>query len=96
MHVNWDMVAALVQVFGFAGVVWGLVQNRRALQTQVAMEFYRRFAELRLATYRTDSFADLPEPTRIEIVLSLIEYMLWGEEELQGSSSAGELRYIFS
>ena len=34
------------QVLGFGGVVWGLVENRKALQTQVAIEFYRRYAEI--------------------------------------------------
>jgi hypothetical protein len=44
--VNWDMIAALSQAFGFAGVVWGLFQNRRALQTQTALEFHRRYSEI--------------------------------------------------
>jgi hypothetical protein len=44
--IDWNMVAAIAQVLGFGGIIWGLAQNRRALQTQVAMEFYRRFAEI--------------------------------------------------
>lgn len=44
--IDWDMIAAVAQVLGFGGIIWGLAQNRRTLQTQVAMEFYRRFAEI--------------------------------------------------
>ena len=88
-HINWDMVQGLVQVFGFGGVVWGLVENRRALQTQVAMEFYRRFAEIsarmpnefRLMAYGAKTYADLPEATRVEGVRSMIDYLNLSSEE---------------
>lgn len=88
-YINWDLVQALVQVVGFGGVVWGLVENRRALQTQVAMEFYRRFAdisarmpnELRLAAHGAKAYGDLPEAIRVESVRSLIDYLNLSSEE---------------
>ena len=69
---TWEAVSTVVQVFGFAGVVWGLLQNGRALQTQVALEFYRRYAEiaarmpieLRFAAYGEPVWDRLPEETQ--------------------------------
>lgn len=86
---GWDTVAALAQVFGFAGIVWGLVENWRTLQTQVAMEFYRRFAELtarmpselRLASYYDNSFAALSPETKAAVVLSMLDYLNLSSEE---------------
>ena len=87
--INWDMVAALSQVFGFAGVVWGLFQNRRALQTQTALEFYRRYAEitgrmpdeLRLPAHASREWSSLAEKAREQAQLTLIDYFNLSSEE---------------
>jgi hypothetical protein len=41
-----DLLSVTVQALGFVGVIWGLWQNRRTLQTQVALEFFRRYEAL--------------------------------------------------
>ena len=66
-QIDWNMIAAIAQILGFAGVVWGLIEGRRTMQTQVAMEFYRRYEEisaqmpdeLRLAAYQEGNWASL-------------------------------------
>lgn len=85
----WEPVSALVQVFGFVGIIWGLYLNWRALQTQVAMEFYGRVSdilrrmpsEMRLAKYSGQRFARLSEDQKTAVALSLIEYLNLCSEE---------------
>jgi hypothetical protein len=85
----WEVVSAVVQVFGFAGVVWALLENRRALQAQVALEFYRRYAEvaarmpneLRFATYADGAWDRMPDETRTKAALAMIEYLNLSSEE---------------
>ena len=87
--INWDMVAALAQAFGFAGIVWGLLQNRRALQTQSALEFYRRYDdiaarmpnELRLPAYASTDWSQLPADIAVKMELALIDYFNLSSEE---------------
>ena len=86
---SWEVVSAVVQVFGFGGVAWGLLEYRRALQTQVALEFYRRYAEitarmpseLRLAACGDAAWKTLPAETRTRATLALIEYLNLSSEE---------------
>ena len=85
---NWDMVSSIAQVFGFGGIVWGLYANRRTLQTQVAMEFYRRFSdlssrmpnELRLA-HDVPALNTLPDAKKTAITLAAIDYFNLCSEE---------------
>ncbi len=87
--VDWNMVSVVAQSLGFAGVIWGLVQNRRALQTQVAMEFYRRFEaiitrmpnELRLAASQDEPWSTLTDDRRSAIKLGMIQYLNLCSEE---------------
>ena len=89
MQIDWAMVSALAQVVGFVGIVWALYLNWRALQTHVAMDFYRRFAdivvrmptELRLAGYNGQRFIGLSEEKKTAVALSLIEYVNLCSEE---------------
>ena len=87
--VDWDMVAAIAQVLGFAGVIWGLAQNRRTLQTQVALEFYRRFKDiadrmpldLRLSTESNRVWNEVAEPKRSQMLISMLSYLNLCSEE---------------
>jgi hypothetical protein len=66
-----------------------LAQNRRALQTQVATEFHRRFAEiaermpdeLRLAGTDEAMLASLPADRRASVLRSALAYFNLGSEE---------------
>ena len=87
--VDWNMVAAITQVLGFGGIIWGLAQNRRTLQTQVALEFYRRFAEiaermpieLRLASSGSTNWPDVQDPSRSQMLVSIMSYLNLSAEE---------------
>ncbi len=89
MQIDWQMVSALAQVVGFVGITLGLYLIWRALQTHVAMDFYRRFAdvvvrmptELRLAGYNGQRFMSLPEEKKTAVALSSIEYLNLCSEE---------------
>lgn len=88
-RVNWDMIAAVAQILGFAGVIWGLLQNRSALQTQIAMDFYRRFEtisarmrhELRLAAYNDVTWSRLDDASRTAVLRAMIDYLNLCSEE---------------
>lgn len=79
---GWEMVSAVTQVLGFGGIIWGLAQNRRSLQTQVALDFYKRFAdlsdrmpcELRIPTAEA-SLSSLSEPVRSQVIRSMMSYL---------------------
>lgn len=87
--IDWDMIAAVAQVLGFGGIIWGLAQNRRTLQTQVALEFYRRFAEitdrmpveLRLASAAGPHWAAIQDPLRAQMQVSMLSYLNLSAEE---------------
>lgn len=79
---GWEMVSAITQVLGFGGIIWGLAQNRQSLQTQVALDFYKRFAELaeqmpsELRLPATDAgLSSLSEPVRSQVVRSMLSYL---------------------
>jgi hypothetical protein len=79
---GWEMVSAATQVLGFGGIIWGLAQNRRSLQTQVALDFYKRFAELadrmpnelRLPPAEA-RLSTLSEPARLQVTRSMMSYL---------------------
>lgn len=87
--IDWNMIAAVAQVLGFGGIIWGLAQNRRTLQTQVALEFYRRFAditdkmpvELRLASATGPHWATIQDPLRGQMLVSMLSYLNLSAEE---------------
>ncbi len=81
-NMGWEMVSAVTQVLGFGGIIWGLAENRRSLQTQVALDFYKRFAdvadrmpsELRLPS--TDGrLSSLSESIRSQVIRSMMSYL---------------------
>lgn len=84
-----NMIAAVAQVLGFGGIIWGLAQNWRTLQTQVALEFYRRFAEitdrmpveLRLASSGGPHWATIQDPLRGQMLVSMLSYLNLSAEE---------------
>lgn len=85
---DWNMISAVTQVLGFGGIIWGLAQNRRSLQTQVAIDFYKRFAdlaermpvELRLPS-GDGRLSSLSEPVRSQVVKSVMSYLNLCSEE---------------
>lgn len=87
--IDWNMIAAVAQMLGFGGIIWGLAQNRRTLQPQVALEFYRRFAEitdkmpvaLRLASSAGPHWATIQDPLRGQMLVSMLSYLNLSAEE---------------
>jgi hypothetical protein len=82
VEVDWNMISAVTQVLGFGGIIWGLAQKRRSLQTQVALDFYKRFADLadrmpsELRLPAGDArLSSLSEPVRSQVVRSMMSYL---------------------
>lgn len=84
-----DLLSVTVQALGFVGIIWGLWQNRRTLQTQVALEFFRRYealtatmpVKLRLPEFESLSLASVPPDERQQIQVAVIQYLNLSSEE---------------